>query len=144
MSPAVSDLPNSLSEARHSTGDSLARHDVDLEFAVGHPRFNDPAHQAVAAQHGALAAWRQRVAQLGARAAEGVQGSYAVAVRSPQHGVCDVNAKVHGARNLYVCDGSLIPASGVSNTGLTIAALALRLAAHLRATAAPAVADMKA
>lgn len=63
---------------------------------------------------------------------------------SPQHGVCDVNAKVHGARNLYVCDGSLIPASGVSNTGLTIAALALRLAAHLKATAAPAVAGMKA
>jgi asparagine synthase (glutamine-hydrolysing) len=83
MNPAVSDLPNSLSEARHSTGDSLASHGVDLEFAVGQPRFNDAAQQAVAAQHGALAAWRQRVAQRGDRAAEGVEGSYAVAVRGP-------------------------------------------------------------
>lgn len=47
-------------------------------------------------------------------------------------GVCDVDARVHGLANLHVCDGSLIPASGIANTGLTIAALALRLAAHLR------------
>ncbi|MGQ3050470.1 MAG: GMC oxidoreductase [Roseateles sp.] len=47
-------------------------------------------------------------------------------------GVCDINARVHGLSNLHVCDGSLIPASGIANTGLTIAALALRLAAHLR------------
>lgn len=52
--------------------------------------------------------------------------------RSPAGGVCDPQARVHGVRNLYVCDGSLIPASGVANTGLTIAALALRLAAHLK------------
>ncbi len=51
---------------------------------------------------------------------------------SPEEGVCDRNARVHGLRNLYVCDGSLIPASGFANTGLTIAAMALRLAAHLR------------
>jgi hypothetical protein len=47
-------------------------------------------------------------------------------------GVCDVDGRVHGVTNLYVCDGSLIPSSGIANTGLTIAALALRLAAHLR------------
>ncbi|MDR7295147.1 glycine/D-amino acid oxidase-like deaminating enzyme [Pelomonas aquatica] len=47
-------------------------------------------------------------------------------------GVCDADARVHGLRNLFVCDGSLIPSSGIANTGLTIAALALRLAAHLR------------
>lgn len=51
---------------------------------------------------------------------------------SPSTGVCDPQARVHGLQNLYVCDGSLIPASGVANTGLTIAALALRLAAHLK------------
>lgn len=50
---------------------------------------------------------------------------------SPDAGVCDPQARVHGLANLYVCDGSLIPASGIANTGLTIAALALRLAAHL-------------
>jgi choline dehydrogenase-like flavoprotein len=51
---------------------------------------------------------------------------------TPSDGVCDPDARVHGLANLYVCDGSLIPASGVANTGLTIAALALRLADHLR------------
>lgn len=52
--------------------------------------------------------------------------------RSPATGVCDEHGRVHGTANLHVCDGSLIPASGVANTGLTIAALALRLAAHLQ------------
>jgi len=51
---------------------------------------------------------------------------------SPAQGVCDGDGRVHGLANLYVCDGSLIPASGIANTGLTIAALALRLADHLR------------
>jgi hypothetical protein len=47
-------------------------------------------------------------------------------------GVCDTDCRVHGLSNLYVCDGSVIPSSGIANTGLTIAALALRLAAHLQ------------
>jgi hypothetical protein len=50
---------------------------------------------------------------------------------SPENGVCDADARVHGLKNLYVCDGSLIPSSGFANTGLTIAALALRLAQQL-------------
>lgn len=49
-----------------------------------------------------------------------------------EEGVCDTDCRVHGLRNLYVCDGSVIPSSGIANTGLTIAALALRLAAHLQ------------
>ncbi|MCP5404909.1 MAG: GMC family oxidoreductase [Pseudomonadaceae bacterium] len=53
---------------------------------------------------------------------------------SPSHGVCDADACVFGLSNLYVADGSLIPASGYTNTGLTIAALALRLADHLQGT----------
>lgn len=51
---------------------------------------------------------------------------------SPDHGVCDQDGCVFGTRNLYVCDGSLIPSSGYANTGLTIAALALRLADHFK------------
>lgn len=54
---------------------------------------------------------------------------------SPDSGVCDGNARVYGLRNLFVCDGSLIPSSGYANTGLTIAALALRLAQHLKQNA---------
>jgi len=46
---------------------------------------------------------------------------------TPDDGVCDVNGKVHGLSNLFVCDGSLIPASGFVNTGLTIVALAMRM-----------------
>lgn len=51
--------------------------------------------------------------------------------RDAESGVCDRNCRVHGVDNLYVCDGSVIPASGIANTGLTISALALRLAEHL-------------
>lgn len=48
---------------------------------------------------------------------------------SPESGVCDGAGRVHGLANLHICDGSAIPASGSANTGLTIAALALRMAA---------------
>ena len=47
-------------------------------------------------------------------------------------GICDMNLKVYAFSNVYICDGSAIPASGYSNTGLTIAALAVRLADHLK------------
>jgi hypothetical protein len=57
---------------------------------------------------------------------------------SASDGVCDADARVHGLQNLYVADGSVIPGCGIANTGLTIAALALRLANHLRTTALPA------
>ena len=50
---------------------------------------------------------------------------------TPADGVCDRDARVHGMENLYVADGSLIPCSGIANTGMTIAALALRLADHI-------------
>jgi hypothetical protein len=46
-------------------------------------------------------------------------------------GVCDSNTKVFGTENLYICDGSVIPGTGMANTGLTIAALGLKLADHL-------------
>ena len=46
-------------------------------------------------------------------------------------GVCDSNIKVFGTENLYICDGSVIPGTGMANTGLTIAALGLKLADHL-------------
>lgn len=51
--------------------------------------------------------------------------------KSPEDGVCDLNGQVHGLSNLFVCDGSLIPSSGFVNTGLTIAALAMRMSDFL-------------
>jgi len=49
----------------------------------------------------------------------------------PNHSVVDADLKVWGVDNLYVCDASAFPTSGNANPGLTIAALAMRLARHL-------------
>jgi len=54
----------------------------------------------------------------------------------PGHGVVDANCKVHGIANLYVAGSSVFPTCGAANPTLTIVALALRLADHLRGTLA--------
>jgi hypothetical protein len=51
---------------------------------------------------------------------------------SSSTGVCRADNRVFGVNNLYVCDGSVVPWSGYANTGLTIAALSLRLSDQLR------------
>jgi len=51
--------------------------------------------------------------------------------KNQEEGVCDLNGQVHGISNLFVCDGSIIPSSGFVNTGLTIVALAMRMADFL-------------
>ena len=50
----------------------------------------------------------------------------------PAQGVTDGNGKVHGMANLYVAGSSLFPTAGYANPTLTIVALALRSADHLR------------
>jgi len=45
----------------------------------------------------------------------------------PESSVLDPNCKVHDVDNLYVVDASVLPSAGAVNTGLTIAALALRV-----------------
>ena len=50
----------------------------------------------------------------------------------PSRGVVDPNCKVHDVENLYVAGSSVFPTSGSSNPTLTLVALALRLAAHLK------------
>lgn len=52
----------------------------------------------------------------------------------PRRGVVDADCRVHGIHNLYVAGSSVFPTSGAANPTLTIVALALRLAAHLRGT----------
>ena len=47
-------------------------------------------------------------------------------------GVVDPDSRVHGLENLYVTGSSVFPSHGASNPTLTIVALALRLADHLR------------
>ncbi len=50
---------------------------------------------------------------------------------NPDYGVCDKNLKVFGLENLYLVGNSVFPHMGANPPTLTIAALALRLAAHL-------------
>lgn len=47
-------------------------------------------------------------------------------------GVVDTDLLINGTRNVYVCDLSVFPTSPAANPSLTLAALALRLANHLR------------
>jgi len=49
-----------------------------------------------------------------------------------RRGVVDSNCRVHGVGNLYVASASVFPTSGQANPTLTLLALALRLADHLR------------
>jgi choline dehydrogenase-like flavoprotein len=50
----------------------------------------------------------------------------------PQQGVVDANTKVHGLRNLFVTGGSVFPSGGFANPTITMIAVALRLADHLK------------
>ncbi|MGH8018077.1 MAG: FAD-dependent oxidoreductase [Opitutaceae bacterium] len=52
---------------------------------------------------------------------------------NPAHGVVDADCRVHGVANLFVAGPSVFPTGGYANPSLTIVALALRLADHLRA-----------
>jgi choline dehydrogenase-like flavoprotein len=52
----------------------------------------------------------------------------------PDRGVVDENCRVHEMTNLYIAGGSVFPTGGYANPSLTIAALSLRLADHLRST----------
>jgi choline dehydrogenase-like flavoprotein len=56
----------------------------------------------------------------------------------PAAGVVDGDCRVHGLEGLYVCGTSVFPTSGYANPTLTIIALALRLADHLRSRPAGA------
>lgn len=49
-----------------------------------------------------------------------------------RRGVVDADCRVHGIRNLYIAGSSVFPTSGCSNPTLTLVALALRLADHLK------------
>jgi choline dehydrogenase-like flavoprotein len=52
--------------------------------------------------------------------------------RDPRFGVVDENCRVHGVANLYVGGSSVFPTSGAFNPTLTIVAMALRLADHIK------------
>lgn len=51
----------------------------------------------------------------------------------PAQGVVDADCRVHDCANLYVAGSSVFPTSGLVNPTLTLTALAIRLADHLKA-----------
>ncbi len=55
---------------------------------------------------------------------------------APRSSVTDKFGRTHDVPNLFVCDGSLMPTQGSANPGLTIQALAARIADYLIANAA--------
>ncbi|HEY7462771.1 MAG TPA: GMC family oxidoreductase [Gemmatimonadota bacterium] len=52
--------------------------------------------------------------------------------RDPRQGVVDEHGRVHGLSNLFVTGSSVFPSTGYVNPTLTIVALALRLADHVK------------
>jgi hypothetical protein len=50
----------------------------------------------------------------------------------PRQGVVDAQCQVHGVDNLYIAGSSVFPTGGYANPTLTLVALALRLADHLK------------
>ncbi|MDZ4871541.1 MAG: Oxygen-dependent choline dehydrogenase [Chroococcidiopsis cubana SAG 39.79] len=52
---------------------------------------------------------------------------------NPRQGVVNANCRVHGIENLYIAGSSVFPTSGYANPTLTIIALAIRLADHIKA-----------
>jgi choline dehydrogenase-like flavoprotein len=54
---------------------------------------------------------------------------------TPTQGVVDADCKLHGVDNTYVASSAVFPTGGHANPTITIVALALRLADHLRSAA---------
>jgi choline dehydrogenase-like flavoprotein len=54
----------------------------------------------------------------------------------PREGVVDEQCRVHGVGNLFIAGSGVFPTAGHANPTLTIVALAVRLAAHLKSTTA--------
>ncbi len=53
--------------------------------------------------------------------------------KNPSEGVVDADCRVHGVANLYIAGSSVFPTGGATAPTLTIVALGLRLAEHLKA-----------
>jgi choline dehydrogenase-like flavoprotein len=51
---------------------------------------------------------------------------------NPRLGVVDQHCRIHGIGNVYIAGGSIFPTAGMANPTLTIIALAVRLADHVK------------
>ncbi|MGE4336346.1 MAG: GMC oxidoreductase [Pigmentiphaga sp.] len=115
-----------------ATQDRYGVRQVHVDFAVP-----DPA----ARQMDAMMAWGRKVLRRASatrlyetRDNSGTGIHYAGTTgmsASPSQGVVDADLKVHGLRNLFICDGGVVPRLPDKHLTLTIMALSHRLAQHL-------------
>jgi choline dehydrogenase-like flavoprotein len=126
-----------------SDRDALGLNRVRLEWSVGAlERITvEKTMMLVAAELGRLEIGRVRLNELlletDARWSENLTwfGHHMGTTRmseNPKSGVVDADCRVHGVANLYIAGSSVFPTSGFANPTLTILALALRLADHIR------------
>ena len=99
----------------------------NIEDALGHGRY-----AAFFLVSGALAAIAQGIAAPTAPLIGASGAISAVMSDDPREGVVDRDCRVHGFDNLYVAGSAVYPTTGYVNPTLTVVALALRLADHLK------------
>ncbi|MGH6898139.1 MAG: GMC oxidoreductase [Geminicoccaceae bacterium] len=102
-------IPESVHHSLHRLqallGEALEAHGLGtLERGIGVPHYTDASHH---------------------------MGTTRMSV-TPRTGVVDPDCRVFGVRNLYIAGSSVFPSAGHANPTLTIVALSLRLADHLR------------
>ena len=96
---------HSLYRLQDLLGAALEAHELGtLERGTGVPHYTDASHHMGTTRMGA----------------------------TPRSGVVDPDCRVFGVRNLYIAGSAVFPSAGHANPTLTIVALALRLAEHLR------------
>ncbi|ADE16269.1 GMC oxidoreductase [Nitrosococcus halophilus Nc 4] len=135
-------VPNPDSRVRLSNErDALGQNRVALDWKLSaiDKHSLQRSHELVALDFGAAGLGRMRVeldGEVASWPAELGGGNHHMGTtrmhRNPKLGVVDPDCRVHGIANLYVAGSSVFPTSGCSNPTLTIVALAVRLADHLK------------
>ncbi len=125
-----------LSSARDAMGRPMARlcwrmRASDLQSVVRSHMILDEALRAARAGH--LRLRSERWDEWLAAAQPGMHHAGTTRMHDdPSQGVVDRNCRVHGVDNLFISGSSVFPTAGFANPTLTVIALSLRLAAHLR------------
>jgi choline dehydrogenase-like flavoprotein len=119
------EMPRLLVDWRYAQGDiTTVRKAVELfatdieRSGVGHFEYDPESIELEMSRYGAYGGHHLGTTRMGS---------------DPRTSVVDANCRIHGLGNLYVAGGAVFPTSSQANPTLTIVALALRLAQHLRA-----------
>lgn len=121
--------------------DALGLRRVRLDWRLPRdlPRSFQRMHELLASELGRNGIGRVRIGKGGSveAAIASLEGSFhqmgtTRMHESARHGVVDANCRIHDVDNLYVAGGSVFPTYGHANPTLTIVALAIRLADHIK------------